>query len=620
MHPPIIGGNQKAEASGQDDDVNDLVSNGETAIESSGEQMEHAVDFVHAIRKTTMEPVEDLSPNIELPLYNEQSPHPNSLPLTTPASNDLLADAWRYTSEVKKDDYNRWFLFGEPKENIDIASLHPGQAQILSLWQIYLANVDPMLKCTHSPTLQARIIDALGHMAEIPPLMNALMFSIYCVSIMTLADEECLVRFGSSKQNMLAGYQDACQQALLKCKAWRSSEIDALTALYLYLVSLRPHTDPRSLSAILAIVIRNAQRVGLHDEASHTKYPVLEAEMRRRLWWSFIAFDHRICELVEYKTSSLTPLWDCRLPLNVNDFELRSQMMTSPKGHERPTETLFPFVWSQVADSLRHSAFHLLFINPALNALRRSNTDCSTEDEVEFHEAIIEKHLSLCEPDDPLGFMTIWMARGQISRHHLLAYYAKYSKGSMQQTETQRRAALSYALSMLECDTKLRTSPLTKRFLWFINFHVPAIAYFHVINHTRKQPNENRSEELWKIMQDNWNARAANRASARKRNEQMTFEGFAQSVARGWEAFGAALRRDIEDEMLVKEDLVETSSSEGSSMTETIHVGGQMTPDDGLFELGTGLYPNIGGQSSMGVELAHFWTAMDWRFMDPQGW
>lgn len=182
-----------------------------------------------------MEPEEELTPNDQVNI-KRQSPTDSS-PGDMLTSNDWLANAWRHPSHVEKDDYNRWFLFGEPQANIDICSLHPDQAQIFRLWQIYLENVDPMLKCTHNSTLQARIIDAVGHLATTTPLLNALMFSIYCVSIMSLADEECLVRFGASRQDKLAEYQGACQQALLKCKAWRNIEMDALTALYLYIVS-----------------------------------------------------------------------------------------------------------------------------------------------------------------------------------------------------------------------------------------------------------------------------------------------------------------------------------------------------------------------------------------------
>lgn len=175
------------------------------------------------------------TPNDEV--NNRKTLHIDNSPANTSTSNDVLDYAWQYPSHVDKHDGNHWFLFGTPQPNINIASLHPDQAQILRLWQTYLENVDPMLKCTHSPTLQARIIDALDHLADISPLLHALMFSIYCVSVMSLADDECLARFGSPRQDMLSEYQGACQQALLKCKAWRSSEMDALTALYLYLVS-----------------------------------------------------------------------------------------------------------------------------------------------------------------------------------------------------------------------------------------------------------------------------------------------------------------------------------------------------------------------------------------------
>lgn len=371
------------------------------------------------------------------------------------------------------------------------------------------------------------------------------------------------------------------------------------------------------------MVIRNAQRIGLHEEATNTKFTVLEAEMRRRLWWSLVVVDHRICELVEYKTSTLTPLWDCRLPLNVNDCELRPQMKSLPVGHERPTEALFPFVWSELADALRHSSFHLKFINPALNTLRRPTTATSEEAQIDVYKVVIEKHLSFCEPDDSLSFMTIWMVRGHFARHRLLAYYAKHSEESVQQTDSQqRRASLSHALAMLECDTKLRTSPLTKRYLWYINFHVPAIAYFHIINHMKKDLNEGAmAEEAWKVMRDNWNARAANRAMLRKRNEQMTFEGFVESVKKGWEAFGAAMRRDMEDEALEKDDLLGTGAGEDPSMAcGSGDFSGQVMPEDSLNNVGGGLYPDMSGQFVMGGEMAHFWPAMDWRFMDTRPW
>jgi hypothetical protein len=131
---------------------------------------------------------------------------------------------------------NDHLLFGSSVGNVNLSALHPTQVQIFRLWQIYLDNVNPLLRVTHTPTLQTRIIDAASDIANINPTLEALMFSIYCVSISSITEDQCSALFGSSKKDLLAGYQFACQQALRGCSILRSSDHESLTALYLYLV------------------------------------------------------------------------------------------------------------------------------------------------------------------------------------------------------------------------------------------------------------------------------------------------------------------------------------------------------------------------------------------------
>lgn len=127
------------------------------------------------------------------------------------------------------------FIFGSHEANVDLSTLHPDQVQIFKLWQIYLDNVDPLLKVTHTPTLQARIFDALSDLARISPELEALLFSLYSVAIMSLDDERS--SFGSPRKELLQGYQFGCQQALLNCDVLRTGDRECLTALLLYLVS-----------------------------------------------------------------------------------------------------------------------------------------------------------------------------------------------------------------------------------------------------------------------------------------------------------------------------------------------------------------------------------------------
>lgn len=139
--------------------------------------------------------------------------------------------AW---DQVFKENENM-LLFGTRKSAVELSTLHPDPVQIFKLWQIYLENVDPLLKVTHTPSLQGRIIEAVADLRSVNPTLQALMFSIYSMSVMSVTADECQIAFGSSKEGLLAKYQFACQQALLDCGYLRTGDRDCLTALYLFL-------------------------------------------------------------------------------------------------------------------------------------------------------------------------------------------------------------------------------------------------------------------------------------------------------------------------------------------------------------------------------------------------
>ncbi|KAE8378485.1 hypothetical protein BDV26DRAFT_261519 [Aspergillus bertholletiae] len=430
-------------------------------------------------------------------------------------------------------------LFGSPSTNVNLSALHPDHVQIFRLWQVYLDNVNPLLKVTHTPTLQPRIIDAAGDVANISPTLEALMFSIYCVSVLSLSEDECRAISTTPRENLLRTFQFACQQALLRCGILRTSSVECLTALYLYLISVRPSTDPRSVSSMLGIAIRIAQRMGIENEAANARCTVLEGEMRRRLWWSLIIFDHRICEMSDHKTTVFIPTWDCKTPLNVNDFDIRPEMKVLPHNHDEPTEALFAAVRSQVGDFVRRSAFHLDFTNPSLKAIVKDTPhDADSEEKflIDFEKTIEDKSLRLCNPENPLHFMTIWTTRGQLAKNRLLEHYSRYS--SVQQTDAQRDIAISHALNVIECDTKLMTSPLTRGYLWFTDFHFPFPAYIYILKDLRKRPNVVHVDKIWRIMSDNCEARFKDMHKVNP-----FFDFFSKIVLEAWEAREAAFKQ-----------------------------------------------------------------------------
>ncbi|KAF3932235.1 hypothetical protein ABW20_dc0110701 [Dactylellina cionopaga] len=494
--------------------------------------------------------------------------------------------AWDHMHQSENNDH---LLFGSPKTNIDLSTLHPEQVQIFKLWQVYLENVDPLLKVTHMPTLQKLIIDAAGDVKNIKPTLEALIFSIYCVAI-----------------------------------------------------SVRPKTDPRSLSSMIGVAIRLAQRMGLHNESSYAKCAALEAEMRRRLWWSLVGFDHRLCEMVDYKTSTLSPTWDCRTPLNVNDFDFRPEMKVLPEIHEGPTEAVFSVVRSEINDVIRYSAFHLDFTNPSLCVFVQSTRPTPAPEGSELaalEKNLQEKYLAFCNPENPFHFMTIWMARGLIVKFRLIEHLWRLSATSTQPTDAQRNAAISYALDLLDCDTRLMTSPLTQRYRWLMDFQFPFPAYIHLLQDLKRRPAEAHAENAWEVMSKVYETRIMNL----NQGDRPLFNVFARIVLPAWDIREELFKQDnkpIEPPLMVRDirkKLIEMKSTFPQN-DSPLHRGG-LSPNSEktplMILLGVGdsgpsqsvgeqdptpssswASPGLPGEISMDIDVGLFdWNAVDWDSM-----
>lgn len=291
---------------------------------------------------------------------------------------------------------------------------------------------------------------------------------------------------------------------------------------------------------MLGVATRIGHRMGLHHEAIYSKCSALEAEMRRRLWWSLMVFDARIAEMSNSGAVTFLPTWDCRPPSNVNDSDLQPEVKAAPAVQERPTEALLAVVRSEMADFVRHSAFFLDFMNPRLKSVGRAfQKGGATEGSeiVVLQKMIEDKYLRFCNPEIPLHFVAIWTARGYMAKQRLIEYWAatlKATAGGKQladMPEPQRDAAVTFALGMLESDTKLLTSPLTKPYRWLMDwFQFPFPAYVHIIQELRRRPTAKYSSAAWQVMNENYEARAMGRAGS------PFFKIFPKMILAAWSA------------------------------------------------------------------------------------
>ena len=264
--------------------------------------------------------------------------------------------------------------------------------------------------------------------------------------------------------------------------------------------------------------------------------------MRRRLWWSLALFDSRMCQISGSQAVTLEPTWDCKLPINVNDSDLRPEMKSPPAAMDgKPTEALFAVVHSELGDFFRHADFYLSFTTPALKPLAKhaqAEPTAEKEELIKLEEMIETRYLKRCDQDNPVHFMAIWTARAHLAKYRLLEHHSRHSNSpSESRTEAQQDEATS---SRAE-DARVRheghdLSTDQRVFMAQITGFFPFPAYVQIVQHLRRRPLSRPAQGAWEVMSDNYEAWLGPQLNG----YSPFYRIFAKIVLQAWEACEAA--------------------------------------------------------------------------------
>ncbi|UPK96557.1 hypothetical protein LCI18_007492 [Fusarium solani-melongenae] len=407
------------------------------------------------------------------------------------------------------------FIIGGPLG--PITQLHPSTIHIFQLWQIYIENINPLLKITHIPTVQAQIIEASSDIANVPSNIEALMFSIYFMAITSLEDADVYKRFNESKKELLARYHSGTQQALTKAGFMRVNDPILLQAYILYLFAVRWFVDPRQVFCLIGLAVRIAQRMGLHRDPGQFGLPPFEIEQRRRLWWTLVGYDRRLGEMSGSTVTALSSGGDCKLPLNVNDSDLHVDGKEMPTPHTGPTEMLFALTRVELAmavssDSNRDSyKLNNPDKSPAATSGSRSTATIRLAGQdgpsysLEGYCAHIEgTYLNQCDPKIPLHFFTLTMTRQALCKMRILSFLVRmHNADHVPLKEIERDNLFLQATQMIEYDNVVQSSESLRPFKWYSMHHFPFPAYMFLVQELRHRVSGPMVERAWDAISKN---------------------------------------------------------------------------------------------------------------------
>lgn len=383
---------------------------------------------------------------------------------------------------------------------------HPQADHMLELWQVFAQNVDPLTKVVHAPSLRSTFEHAAKDTRNISRSLNALMFAIYSVAVLSLSEQQCLDRFVTSRSHLLPRFVTATKVALTRANFTSSTSIVILQALALHILSIQNTHHPRSLWILTGVAVRMSEGIGLHKHVQEAALGSFEAEIRRRLWFYIKQQDNNVAEMCgqpKFRGSDAVIITGALA--GTSDGETYSGVSKLPSGSLRPTDVIFCAVMSEfyafaermAALNRKHGGYDSL-----ANDFSSKDSNMPRDEDIQDLEDSIEgKYLRYCDPSDALQLMTILFARLSLNVARFMAHHPRKWKTREQTPESERTYLWNVSLKLLGQLDMIQSSPHLQCFAWQSEQYLQWWPFIHVLDTLRADPTGPDTAEAWRLVE-----------------------------------------------------------------------------------------------------------------------
>ncbi|KAK6076669.1 fungal specific transcription factor domain-containing protein [Seiridium cupressi] len=374
----------------------------------------------------------------------------------------------------------------DPKNSIiDLRDLHPLPSQIPYIWEVYIMNVDPILKAVHVPSTNEDIRNIVRDPTRVVPETEALMFAIYYAAIISMEVHDVTMDFGVEKSHLLEKFRYGVEQALVKVDFLNNSALSVIQALTLFLVMAYRFEDRRFPCALMSLLIRLNQSLGLYGGGFHSSaVSLFEMEIYRRLWWTASTLDLSYAE--RDGTELIIDPRACHpeYPLNIGDEDISPDMKRFSCSRDGVTGMAFIIAQYQICSLARRTRQSAgqetpgpLDANPRIQALKELlYTGYKPLGEglcIPYADHYEECH---CGTDHAI------IDRFTQAAMCVAAYQSMRLSAAEQDVNKVRDLLLSPSIEVVECIALFHTEPKYKRFHWALRSseYLQAIGYLAI--------------------------------------------------------------------------------------------------------------------------------------------
>ncbi|KAF4978382.1 hypothetical protein FZEAL_5223 [Fusarium zealandicum] len=401
------------------------------------------------------------------------------------------------------DSDHHSFLMGYSSADVDLAGLHPLPAHISYLWQVYLENVEPLLKVVHIPTMSRLMTKVRRQVDDLRPGDEALVFAIYYSAVTSMEAQEVQANLGASQSHYIAQFRFALEQALAKANILNTTDMAVLQSFVIYLTVVKCHDDSKFCWTLTPLCVRMAQALGLHRDGSQLRLSPFEVEMRRRLWWAVLAIDIRSAEEMGSDLTVTEKSFDTQLPSNINDADIDPSFTDPPTPRQGRSDTAVCLVRYEIIALTRR----LFTVMSEMGPVDPKNVEKSLEERermlIEVYDRIEDKFLKHAVMDeDPLFWMASLIARVIMAKIGLIIYQPVLFPGTGPDLSKEIRTRLWIStIEIVEYNHILNIDPRCRQWRWLFQSYRQWHAIAYMLLEVSRRPWTVTSERAWEATQ-----------------------------------------------------------------------------------------------------------------------
>ncbi|KAJ5319789.1 hypothetical protein PENANT_c026G05062 [Penicillium antarcticum] len=384
----------------------------------------------------------------------------------------------------------------------NLAAFYPTPDRILLLWQIFVDQVDPIIRMLHKPTMQAQVIKAKDHAIEMSKPNEALLFAIYFASITSMNEKQCRDVLQEGKASSLRRYRFAVEQSLARAEFLSSHNLVTLQALFFSHTCQRNHDDSRLVWTLTATAIRIAQSLGIHRDGSNLELTTFDTEMRRRVWWQICILDVRTAENHGSDQDIAQQIFDTRLPSNIDDEALVPGCLDLPLLRTGITEMslslmryeIINVIWQLRSQSKACAiAYDAEYSHSVVQEIDRITDDCSKKLESQI--------LQYCDMHVPFHWLITTVARMMLAKMWINVHHRFQLAGTGNDyKEHGRDRIFSMSLTIVETCLLLEREQSIQQWRWAFRNYVPWQALTFILSELCVRKQGDITDRAWKAV------------------------------------------------------------------------------------------------------------------------